>query len=418
MAPYGIVYYVLIALGVALFGLQMWFGRILSIIAFAACVWAIGSIVKKLTSSKEAVWVACLFAIAMVPGHAWIGIMRSDLIALAFGLAAVGLALRLEPEQRLGWNRLSVILLLAVAAVFVKHTLVLPVGIVFLRLLQINKRREATVFVTMFVFLVTAVVLLLNYTSNGGYIWQHFVHARTLPFDYGGLPPFLFQLIVEPTSAIFVIALSVFIGLNLRSRGENVSIKAVVSPRSLVYLYLLLTIAGAIISSGRVGSNLNYFLEASFVASIVGGLIYDDLRQRALHRIALGLVVVITLGGAFQLIRNGRGEYFRWRALPYYQEIYREAAKYAVRGQACASVFAELVARNGCQLHFDDYGEYVGGWSPELTSIFRREVSSGKYAVIVWNEDDLATEFPNYRLVPMSEPLPERFFKVYLYVRK
>jgi hypothetical protein len=42
MAPYGIVYYELIGLGTKLFGLQLWFGRLASMLAAAICLVVLG----------------------------------------------------------------------------------------------------------------------------------------------------------------------------------------------------------------------------------------------------------------------------------------------------------------------------------------------------------------------------------------
>ena len=41
MSPYGVVFYALIAVGQKLFGFQLWWGRILTVLAFAFCLWAI-----------------------------------------------------------------------------------------------------------------------------------------------------------------------------------------------------------------------------------------------------------------------------------------------------------------------------------------------------------------------------------------
>jgi hypothetical protein len=421
MTPYGIVYYALLAVGIKLFGLQLWWGRFLTVLAFAVCVWAVIKITKKLTADKNASRAALLVALALFPAQAWIAMVRSDLIGLAFVFAAVCLVLTVGKDERLSAFRLPAIILLAVAALFTKHTLLLPIGIIFLRFLQLAKWREAVVFGTAVLALTAGGMLFLNYTSGGGYVWQHFTHAPDLPFSPEKLTSEVRRVITTPTAFIFGVFLLIFAYrkrafFSLKDRDELIN--KLRSPKLLVLFYLFISFAAAVLSSGRVGANTNYYLETSFVMAIAGGLIYEDFRQKASPKLALAMIVLMTLGGALQLARIGRGEYFRWQAVSYYREVSDTAAKFAPPGSICFSVYAELVARGGCPFYFDDYGEYIGDWSPELRAVFEREVRAGRFAVIIWRTDDFQEKFPNYELKQMSQNVPERFFPVYLYVRK
>jgi hypothetical protein len=421
MTPYGIVYYALLAIGVKLFGLQLWWGRILSVLAFAVCVWAVIKITKKLTGNKEAVWFAFLVTLALFPAQAWIAMVRSDLIGLAFAFAAVCLIFDSGKDAPVRLGRLAVVILLSVAALFTKHTLLLPIGIIFLRFLQLDKWREAVIFCAAVLALTAGGMFFLNYTSGGGYVWQHFTHAQDLPFDTEKLINEVRRVVTAPTAIVFGIFLLIFAYrkrafFNWKERAELIN--KLRSPKLLVLFYLFISFTAAVISSGRVGANTNYYLENSFVIAIAGGLIYEDFRQKASPKLAFAMIVLMIAGGVFQLVRIERGEYFRWQAYPYYREISDTAKSFAPSGSTCFSVFAELVARGGCQFYFDDYGEYIGDWSPELRAIFEREVSAGRFAVIIWKKENFQEEFPNYELKPMSQPVPERFFPVYLYVRK
>ena len=183
MTPYGIVYYALLAVGIKFFGLQLWWGRFLTVLGFAVCLWAVIKITRKITDSKEAVWTACLVSLALFPAHAWLAMTRSDLIGLAFASAAVALVFTSEKDSPLSFGRLLVVILLAVAAFFTKHTFLLPVGIIGLRFWQLNKWREIGVFSAAFLILTAAGMFLLNATSDGGYWWQHFIHAQRLPCE-------------------------------------------------------------------------------------------------------------------------------------------------------------------------------------------------------------------------------------------
>ena len=420
MTPYGIVYYALLAMGVKLFGLQLWWGRILSVIAFTVCLWGVVKITKTITRSKEASLVALLAGMAAFPAQGWIAIMRPDLIALAFSLAALCLAFNLKSD---GSNlRLLVgAVVLSAAAFFTKQTFLLVVVITALRLLQLRKWREAVAFISALAVLVGAGILFLNYTSSGGYIWQHFTHARRLPYSPAQSLSLIVEMLKLPTVIIFAISLLILAERRYEAPLRLSSARALNilrSPKSLIVFYFLFSFASSFLSSGRAGASFNYYLETSLIMAICFALIYDNFKRKVLPSAASVMVVLLIAGGAFQLVRVARGEYFRWQALSYYREIYNTAATLMPPNSVCVSVHAELVARHGCQLHFDDFGEYVGGWSPELSEIFEKELEAGRYSVIIWNTDNLQRRFPNYHLVLMSQSPPERFWPVYLYVRR
>lgn len=421
MSPYGVVFYALLAVGIKIFGLQLWWGRLLSVLGFAVCVWAVAKITKKLTENNEAAWAAALAALTLFSFQSWIAIMRSDLAALAFACAALGLVFLREMDKPFGAARLTAVVLLSVVAFFTKHTFLLPVGIIVLRFLQLKKWRESIFFGAGFLVLTAAGMFILNYTSDGGYIWQHFIHAQDLPFAFERLTASVFTMTTAPTSIVFGVFLLIFVygkrEFFFRKKREE-WLKILESPESLIWFYLFLSFTAAALSAGRIGASINYYLETSFVIALAVGLIYDDFRKQSRLKLAAAMIVLFFLGGVFQLVRFGRGEYFRWQAASYYREISETAARLAPAGNVCMSVYVELVTRGGCAFYFDDYGEYMGDWSPELNAVFDKEVRAGRFAVIVWKKNNFQEKYPNYELIPMSQNAPERYFPVYLYVRK
>lgn len=419
MSPYGVVYYGLIAVGVKLFGLQLWWGRVLSVIGFAVYLWAAVAITRKLTGSKQAAAVAWLSGLAMFAATSWIGLMRSDLIAAAFAAATLYLAFTIEEKSRVTVWRLTAIVLLAFAAFFTKQTYLLPICVAFLRLWQIDKRREAFAAITAFAVLLGAAVFTLNYSSAGGYVWQHFVHARRIPFVAGNLlnhfpggwklPTLLFIFIF-----LIVFAVQKLSALFSLERREKIA--AMRSPKTLMAAYFLVSFGLAAASSGRAGASVNYYIENSFAAMIVCGLMYDGFVKQKQPRIAFAFTILLAFGGSLQFVQLLRAEYFRWQALAYHQEVFRRTQELLEPGDVCVSIAPEFVMPNGCAVHFDDFGEYTNGWAPDLEEIFIKETAKNRYAAILWYGDKFQTVFPNYRLVPMSQPVPTKFHSVYLYV--
>lgn len=426
MSPYGVVYYALLGVGVKFFGYQIWFGRILSVCGFAVCVRAAAKITGKLTANRAAVLVTVLAGLAMFPTQMWIALMRADLIAAAFAAAALCLALTLDERDEPTAGRLIAMLLLVALAFFTKHTFSLPAGFIFLRFWQIGKRRAAFFFAVSFAALVAAGIFLLDYTSSGGYTWQHFVHARRLPVMTDNL---LSSFPASPKRLaflFFLIFLAFFLGRRLSNFGSRgiASKRArtalmLRSPRFLIFLYFAASLAAAFASSARVGANVNYYIENSFSAAIICGLLYDWFRRANSVRLSYAIIFLLTLGGALQLAQIARGEYFRWQSVGYYREVFERTGQILARepNAVCVSVSPEIVIRNGCALEYDDIAEYDGGWAPELKEIFETRMKSGRYAAVLWHDENLRARFPNYRLVPMRENPPSRFFPVYLYER-
>ena len=419
MSPYGIVYYALIAVGVQIFGYQIWFGRILSVLAFVVCIWAVVRIVGKLAHGKEVVWFACLAGLAMFPAQIWISVMRSDLIAAAFAFSALALVFTFEEDEKISFWSVSAAVLLSSAAFFTKQTYLLPTGIIFLRFLQLKKWREAVIFAVGLVFLIFGGMFLLNQTSSGGYVWQHFTHAQRLPYSLAQCADVFIEMLKNPTFFFSLVCLIIFAFQNRKffnrlSRAE--AIKIARSPKFLIFGYLLLSFVWSFFSAGRVGGAANYYIENSFLLAIAIGLIFEQFKRNALPNLALAMIFLLTVGGAFQIFRILRGEYFRWQSLSYYQEVFETVGKVVPPGSKCISIEAEMVVWNGCAFNFDDHEEYNGTWSPELIEIFEREIKAGRYAAVLWMDDKFTERFPNYRLIKMSQSLPERFFPIYLYV--
>lgn len=421
MTPYGIFFYVLMAVGVKLFGFQIWFGRILSVLALAVCIYSAGKITKRITTNKEAFWFVHLAILAMFPLQIWIGFMRADLIAAAFGLTALQLVFGLDKENKVSVLKFAGIVFCAAAAFFTKQPYILPTAFVFLRFLQLKKWREGIVFALCILILTASVMFFLNYTSAGGFFWQHFTHAETLPYGFENSIRVFGEMLKQPSFSFSIIFTAIFViwkSGKLRQIDRAEFFKLLSSPQILILFYILVTGLFSFFSSGREGGNANYYIENSFALAIGGAFIYDAFRRETAKKWAMAFVLLIALSGIFQIFRVLRGEYFRWQSLSYYQELFETTEKFIPPNGTCISINPELVVWNGCSFNFDDFEEYQGNWSPALRGIFEREINQGRYAVIIWYHDKLHLNFPNYRLVPMSQKPPERFYPAYLYVRK
>ncbi|MBV9217750.1 MAG: glycosyltransferase family 39 protein [Acidobacteria bacterium] len=418
MAPYGILYYGVIALGIKLFGLQLWFGRTASIIALALCIWAVARIVKNAGGGAQAQWVASLCCIVAPAIQDWAGIMRSDLLGSALSIWAVAAATPLADEPAGSRSHLRVALAagLNAGAFFTKPTLILSIFIILIHLAQSRRWADLSIYIIFLGLFLGPTIFLVDLTSNGGYLWQHYVHASRVPFSVEQVWRVVWAVTQSAATPLLAAAAGLFLlqqaKIPLQQRDDVASGRPV---KRLIFLYLLLSLTSATISVGRTGSGTNYYLEFFFVAAIASGLVLQDLLRGRFQNYAQAFVVIVILAGAFQSVRTARGEYFRWQAAPYFREVSETASRSISPGAKCISRYAELVMRSGCELYFDDHQEYYEGWSPKLGEIFREKLASGDVALIIWNTDMLDKQFPNYEGIPINSPAPARFPPVFLY---
>jgi len=154
-------------------------------------------------------------------------------------------------------------------------------------------------------------------------------------------------------------------------------------------------------------------LQSSIITSIVWARLSHN--RRFYRRLQL-LLLLFTLSGLFQMARSARGEYYRWQCLSYYKWIVSALSGLTPPQSVCISVYPELAAAASREYHFGGWMQYLDGRSSELQKVFREAIATRSYSAIIWHEKD-SNLFPGYSLAPISAPMPERFYRVYLYVR-
>lgn len=182
MAPYGPLYYVLIGVGLELFGAQFWFGRALSMAALAICLWCLARLITRLSGEAHLVAPGLAFFLTQLPVAYWIGMQRPDFVALAFSVSAVTLALSQNHDatQKHFASRPLLIAVLAVAAIFCRQTAVLPLILIAAWYCARREWRTLVVFTATATALLLGFGWLLNTSSNGGYVWQQFLLSASV----------------------------------------------------------------------------------------------------------------------------------------------------------------------------------------------------------------------------------------------
>lgn len=428
MAPYGYVFYGLVGVGVELFGLQLWFGRALTILAFLLAVFSIGRITRAVTDDRTAARIAQLSCLAFFPLQFWLASQRADLIAAAFALFGLSFVFynRKNSENFLVNLVLPVIFLNA--AFFTKQTFVIALAVAPLVYLQRKNYRYAfgILFGTSVVW--AAGNIILDATSGGGYIWQHLTHAEGLPFSSGTFLSISYVVATMPSTAAFLLLLLsavFFLRNDIKEKAAQLNFSGIKTVffdennRLAAILYFSLCFGFAFLSTWRVGASSNYYVEPFLAAAVIVGMTCHWLLRRKKSGFVNAFLVFLVLSGCFQLLRIARGEYFRWQSLPYYQEIVATLDESTPPGSVCISYYPELVTATGRPFYFDDLGEYTAEWAdPMLKKVLADELSRKRVAAIIWNDDRAEERFPGYRLVKMNREPPRNFWTVYLYVRE
>lgn len=418
MAPYGVVFYLVIGVGIKFFGFQFWFGRTISLFSVLICAYCAARIVFALTKEKRVCYVAITALLASLPFQGWLAAQRPDALSMAFSAIALMFVFELNDKENVTYKKLLLIIILFTLTIFTKHTILLPIFIAVLRLLQMKKIKQA-IALLFGLFIITSVsIFLLNKTSDGGYIWQHFTHANRLPFDYGATFTLIMIILKTPSTWIYIVIIS-FCAYYLFN-SDSLKVNSIFSsPKWLIAFYALIAFVFAFVTASRFGAATNYYLETLFVVSILIALCWEKLSSYRQLRLTYSIVIILlAAAGSFNLVRAARIEYYRWQELPYYNEMVERLNKLVPPKSVCISVNPELVTSGGHEYHFDDWAEYAENWSPELNKIFRERISEKRYAAIIWHTSQVNDEFKGYRLIKMSQPMPQKHYPVFLFVRE
>ncbi len=433
MAPYGYLYYMTVGLGLKLFGLQLWLGRLLSILGAAIiviCIWRISS---SLTKKADAAGFAVIVFLSMIMLQSWIAVQRPDLPGLALAFAGLAMVFgRAQRPDRIGLDFFLIASLFA-SAYFFKQTFLLPPLVASVRYLQMGCRKQALFILPATAGLCGLGIAALNLSGRQGHFWQSFKLTREIPYSYSSAIQMLSGLIKSPSLwVLFITAGFYFLDVSDRrnkTRADNAekveeteqsggAWNMLRSPVLLLCCYLIVSAALAFVTSSRVGANINYYLESGIIISIIASVVWAQLSQSGrFHRLVPLALLFLTLAGLFEMARVARGEYYRWRSLPYYEEIVSRLSNLTQPQSVSISVYPELVTAANREYHFGDWIQYVDGRSPELRKVFSEAVESRNYPAIIWYEKDSNGLFPGYSLAPINQPIPERFYPVYLYVR-
>ena len=276
-----------------LFGPELWYGRLISLLSVGATALFVALTLFTLTKDRIAAMAAGLTFPAVPYVVRWSSVGRVDLLGLALSWAGLFAVVR-WPGRRRAVIAASV---LFVAAVLTRQTYVLAAPLTaFVWLLVQGHRRRALELAGVSCGLGLASFAALNVATDGGF-FLHTVTANINDFRWE-------RVSFNALGALLACPLLLLGGLAFLSKGPRDGAWWVSGP------YLALSVPSALLV-GKVGSDVNYLLELSAALCLVAGALVAWQRERPRVRaLIIGLLAVQVLALAqSSLVPSGLQDY-------------------------------------------------------------------------------------------------------------
>ena len=341
-------------------------GRAVSIIAAITSSLLLGSFARKLFHSS----VAGVLAAVLFLGHPyvglWSGLVRVDSLALVFSLA--GLWIACFHWRSTSWLALALLCLLT--SVFTRQTYLLAAPLACTVWLIHHDWRRGATFLAIFTLLGLTIFLILNSMTHGGF-YQHIVTANVNRYSLGRILSMGSFLII--TGPLLIIMASIAI----RKTANH--------PLDPVLVWGLLPYTGGALLTaltvGKVGSDINYFLELIAVSAIwaAGMWMIKPDRLIAFLLIFHTIWTVAFSGLLFQtpLVKL-------WKNIPSTDALAQQVQAAAVKGPVLADDRLDLVVLAGQAIYYQPF-EYTQLYAAGVWDIssFKEETASQKFPLIL-----------------------------------
>ncbi len=253
-------------------------GRLVSTVAALISAACLGLLILGLTRDSFSALVTGVFFLASPYLVQWAGRARIDLLALAFASTALLLLAR-WPRKRWSWLAAG---LLLVAAAFTRQSYALAAPLAAFFWLWVHDKKRAVGLAVLVGGLGLGLFVLLNFLTEGGF-YYHIVTANVNEFGWERLQDNLDRL-WQDQWIILLLAL-LFLGIGWRSQKAW----------PLVGAFL----AGAFLSAltiGKIGSNVNYFLELSAALALASGMLMFWSRPFGWRGTAVLFLICLQIG--------------------------------------------------------------------------------------------------------------------------
>lgn len=364
-------------------------GRLISLLSAVITVCIVTTISYKLTKK----YFIGAITLGLFLGHpyviTWSSITRVDLLALALSLLGIYILL-FHWESNFGILLATALL---TASIFTRQSYLLagPLG-ASVWLIKNDKKKFYLYFLILLLVNFSIFIYLNNLTENGFYI--NAVTANINDFSVTRLLSMLKNFYI-----IWPIVISVVIVGMISKRGEFIIQKNNIFNSTPIFYFLIPYLLGAVISAftvGKVGSDINYFLELIVALILTFSLILNWIEPRSANLNLLSnigilsqliWIVIIILVVNFQYALDIKRE-IRW-----YDNLYKEIEASTNEGIVLSDDYLDLVVIAGQQIYYQpfEYGQLfeAGIWNP---SNLVREIEEKNFPLIIIGGTELNKE--------------------------
>ncbi len=354
-------------------------GRITSVFFSLVTGYIIGLFTYHLTRKKLfAVFSAILFL-----GHpfviVWSSLARVDLMALAFSLLGLWILYRYR-ESGIG---IVIAVICFLAAAFTRQSYLLSGPLAgFIWLWHLNRKRA----IAFILFLGASGLLIfgtINALTHGGF-FTNIVMANINRYDILHAFSLTRQLLLI-WPVILILSASIII-LAIYSRFRNLSIdQSGTLQQPFIFYGLVFFTLGAFISAltvGKIGSNVNYFLELIAVCAIWCGIAVKLIFElkKIVKWVCIGLLflqLVWVMSYSLRVIQLTSENL--WGRIDVYESLNSKVQAAVQNGTVLSDDFMDLIVLSDQSIYYQpfEYGElyYAGLWNPAelVTQIEKRQ---------------------------------------------
>lgn len=275
-------------------------GRVISVVAAVVTAILIGLTIHTFSKDRLASLVGASFFLAIPYVAGWSGLARIDSLALAFAAGALFVLAR-WPESKKAWLGGG---LLLVAAIYTRQSYALAAPLAAFVWLWSQDKRRAVALALGVGGLSLALFFLLNWLTAGGFYF-HVVTANVNEFGMERLR-YNLERLWEDASIILLMG-TLFLLIGWRTQKS--------------WLMLAPFLVGAFLSSltiGKIGSNINYFLELAAALALIAGMMVVWLRQYPWRNVLVIVLLIVQFG---LLLQSSLRHNVDWILTPRYQEL-------------------------------------------------------------------------------------------------
>jgi hypothetical protein len=341
-------------------------GRLVSVFATIISSFLLGSFAGRLFSSPMAGFLAAGLFLGHPYVGLWSGLVRVDSLALAFSLT--GLWIVFFRWRSSSWLVMAIIFLLA--SVFTRQTYLLASPLACVVWLLHHNWKRGVIFLATFALLGLTFFLLLNTFTHGGF-YQHIVTANINRYSLERILS-MGALLIITGPVLLIIA-----GIAIR--------KAATRPIDPILFWGLLPYTGGALLTaltvGKVGSDINYFLELIGVSAIWATGMWA-VKPGRLFAFLFMLHTVWTV--AFSMLLFQAPLVKLWNNIPRTEALARQVQEAVIKGPVLADDRLDLVVLAGQAIYYQPF-EYTqmyttGVW--DITS-FKEEIIHQKFPLIL-----------------------------------